>query len=332
MAFDMTTFKKEIEAKAYEIFFDSLPAPDEPWRQFVKIDEDTSRILVTTDSLAYVDELDEWNEGDPLNYTEPKQGYTIYGKLRFFRKGRKVSWHQRQITSVVDELLSQVKDWADAYVRTKNNLIRRMIEEGALTAGSPVFDQSVAGIVDPSGNFIYDGKPFFANDLSGSGGTDNRHPLKYDPTQLFTNYAALPLTYENLLTVYTNMKENKVDDYGRIITVRPDILLVPTALEVTARQLVEADFAPHDATTPSKPNPFKGVLKVVVWDELQHNDAWVLIDSRMGGIVVRENVEDIEMTVWIDNETKELRCDFIAKFGAYVRNWRAFYGCNLPQA
>ena len=48
--------------------------------------------------------------------------------------------------------------------------------------------------------------------------------------------------------------------------------------------------------------------------------------------MVLENVEDVEINVWVDNETKEVRVDCIAKFGAYIRNWRAFYGCNLTQS
>jgi len=335
MPYDITTFKEYIEKEAYSIFFDSLPAPDQPYYQFVEVDEDTGKILHQTDSLAYSGTLDTWEEGDTLTYEEPQFGYPVYGRVRFFRKGRKLTWHQQQIQSLADQLLAQVRDWAWAYTRTKNEWIRRMIEEGALTAGSAVFNQSIAGSdpwTDPTGNFIYDNKPFFANDLSGTGGSDNRHPLKTDPTKLYENYAALPLTYDNLLTVYNKMVQNNVDDWGRKIEVRPDILLVPTALEVTARQLVEADFAPHDDTTPSKPNPFKNVLRVVVWPELQVSDGWCLIDSKMKGIVVLENPADVDINVWIDEKERALYCDIVCKFGAYVRNWRPFFGCNYPQS
>ena len=337
MAFDLSRWTSKITSDAYELFFDSLPAPNEPWREFCEIEEDTSRILVQTDSLAYAGELEIWEEGDSLVYETPKDGYTVYGRVRFFRKGRKISWHQKQVKDMEAELMRQIKNWAEALAYTRNKWIKTMLEEGAKTAGHSVFNQSIsassgAAWTDPTGNFIYDNKPFFGDDQRNAGGCDYRHPVKADPSILLRNYQALPLNYDNLVAVYNEMKQNGIDDYGRKISIRPNILLVPPALEITARQLVEADYMPHDSTTPSKPNPFKGVLNVLVWDELEDQDAWYLIDSRMKGIVVFDNPEDVDINVWVDPDTREVRCDITAKFGAYVRNWRPFYACNLAQS
>lgn len=336
MALDLTRLKEYITSRAYEIFYDSLPETDEPWRQFCEIKEDTSRILVQTDSLTYAGELSPWEEGDALVYEEPVDGYTVYGRVRFFRKGRKIGWHARQIGDVVNELLDQIRNWSEAVVYTRNKWIRTMLENGALTAGHTSFDQSIngtGGVVfsDPTGGFIYDGKPLFADDQTAAGGTDNRHPAKFNATVLFTNYQALPLTYDNLITVYNAMKSNNIDDYGRKMDIQPDILLVPTNLETVAEQLTMSEKVPSDTGTPSKPNPLYGKVKPVVWNELNTTDGWILIDSRLKGMVVFDNMQDIDINVWIDNDTRELRCDITAKFGAFIRNWRAFYGCNLPQ-
>ena len=329
----VTDFTKKLEAEAYEVYFENLSPPEEPWREFCEIDENVDKLLWQEESFSYGGKLEEWTEGGAITEEPRKKGYLVYGVVKAFARKKSITWHEQVAAGDIrDQLLTAVKSWARAVSNTKNEIIATMIEKGALTAGHPIFNQSGWGFTDPTGNFIYDGKPFFANDLSGAGGTDNRHPAKFDATVKFTNYAAVDLTYENLLTVYNNMIQNNIDDYGEKISVQPDILLVPKALEVTALQLVNADFAPHDSTTPSKPNPFKGKLRVISWEWLSNNSGWCLIDSKLGGIKVVDSPEAVDIRIDVKDEERTIVCSVVTRFGAWVRDWRAFYGCNYPQS
>ncbi len=64
------------------------------------------------------------------------------------------------------------------------------------------------------------------------------------------------------------------DDQGRNLNIRPNILLVPPALEVTAVGLMT-----HDKLADDKPNPYKGMATVVTDSRLESDTAWFLLDT-----------------------------------------------------
>jgi phage major head subunit gpT-like protein len=64
------------------------------------------------------------------------------------------------------------------------------------------------------------------------------------------------------------------NDAGRPLNIVPNILLVPPALEATARTLMI-----NDRLEDGKPNPYKGTAEVVVWPQLTSDTAWFLIDG-----------------------------------------------------
>ena len=87
--------------------------------------------------------------------------------------------------------------WAQGLVNSKESHAAKIFINGGFTAGHAVFNQSTAGRVDPQGDFIYTGKPFFA--LTG-----NNHPAK-DGSTYFNSLGALSLTSTNLQTSYNQM-------------------------------------------------------------------------------------------------------------------------------
>lgn len=64
------------------------------------------------------------------------------------------------------------------------------------------------------------------------------------------------------------------DDEGRNLNIRPNILLVPPALEVTAIALMT-----HDKLADDTPNPYKGMAEVVCDGRLSSDTAWFLLDT-----------------------------------------------------
>ncbi|MXR36713.1 Mu-like prophage major head subunit gpT family protein [Craterilacuibacter sinensis] len=69
------------------------------------------------------------------------------------------------------------------------------------------------------------------------------------------------------------MKKFK-DDEGRPLNINPNVLLVPPALEDTARALLTVDKLED-----GKANPYKGTAELVVDARLSSDDAWFLLDT-----------------------------------------------------
>jgi len=64
------------------------------------------------------------------------------------------------------------------------------------------------------------------------------------------------------------------DDEGRSLNIRPNILLVPPALETTAIGLMTNEKLADDT-----PNPYKGMAEVVCDGRLSSDTAWFLLDT-----------------------------------------------------
>ncbi|QPJ61695.1 MAG: head protein [Candidatus Nitronauta litoralis] len=71
----------------------------------------------------------------------------------------------------------------------------------------------------------------------------------------------------------TKMREFK-DDEGRPLGLRPNVLLVPPALEDTANLLMDSERLQD-----GKQNPYRNSAEVVVGDYLTDPDAWFLLDT-----------------------------------------------------
>ena len=64
------------------------------------------------------------------------------------------------------------------------------------------------------------------------------------------------------------------DDEGRNLNIRPNILLVPPALEITAIALMT-----HEKLADDTPNPYKGMAEVVCDGRMSSDTAWFLLDT-----------------------------------------------------
>lgn len=71
----------------------------------------------------------------------------------------------------------------------------------------------------------------------------------------------------------TAMYEFK-DDEGRSLNIRPNVLLVPPALHITAKCLANDEKLADDT-----PNPYRGMFEVVMDGRLSSSTAWFLLDT-----------------------------------------------------
>ena len=115
------------------------------------------------------------------------------------------------------------------------------------------------------------------------------------------------------------------DDRGNLISVQPDLILVPRNLEETAWEIISSkgkvDSAENNA------NFHFGKYKLAVWDYLTDTNNYFVIDSAMAKMFLQ----------WFDRIPLEFFQDksfdtLIAKYAAYDRfsfgwsDWRWVYG------
>ena len=121
------------------------------------------------------------------------------------------------------------------------------------------------------------------------------------------------------------------DDRGELISVVPDTLLVPVALEELAWELIASEKKVNSAE--NNPNIHYGRYRLIVWDFLNGNDEndspWFLIDSRYAQMFLN----------WFDRVPLEFAMEeefdtLVAKFRAYMRyssgwsDWVWIYGSD----
>lgn len=113
----------------------------------------------------------------------------------------------------------------------------------------------------------YDGQYFFDVDHPVAGGSVSNLGTK---ALSASTLAAAQASYGAARTAMRRFK----DEDGRPINVSPTVLLVPPALEDTARALLTVDRLED-----GKPNPYKGTAELVVESRLTSDTAWFLLDT-----------------------------------------------------
>lgn len=106
------------------------------------------------------------------------------------------------------------------------------------------------------------------------------HP-RTDGGAVISNYATADFSEASLETALVQMRAT-VDDKGQLVGISPDTVVVPPALEKEAGILL--DSTGRVGTANNDVNPYKGRLKVVVWDRIGaaaggSDTAWFLLDS-----------------------------------------------------
>ena len=154
------------------------------------------------------------------------------------------------------------------------------------------------------------------------------HPYSPNNATVQSNFSAYPLSIDNWDTIRQNAAA-LTDDRGQKIGVNLDTILVPRALERTARQIFDPKAQWEPGSAEFTVNMFAGGVSIVVWDYLTDNNAWFGLDSRL----MKRHLK------WQDRVALEFgrQDDFDGigqKYRGYVRygrgftDWRWVYGCN----
>lgn len=156
-------------------------------------------------------------------------------------------------------------DIEDDNIGVYNMTVDDMGQQARLWPDDLVFAAILAGGTETS----YDGAAFFSNSHSlGSSTIDNL-------------IASTALTPDNFAAVRAAMMEYAGED-GESLRVRPDVLLVPPALEVKARKIVQASTVVESGAAVD--NVLRGLCEVVVAPQLSasaggSDTTWYLLDT-----------------------------------------------------
>ncbi|KAB7624327.1 Mu-like prophage major head subunit gpT family protein [Alkalilimnicola sp. S0819] len=170
-------------------------------------------------------------------------------------------------------------------------------------------------------NLCYDGQPFFDTDHEVAGASVSN---KGTTALSIATLAAAQGSYGAARTAMRKFK----DDEGRPLNIIPNVLLVPPALEDTARALVT-----NDRLEDGKPNPYKGTAEIVVDARLESDTAWFLLDTSKPVkpfIYQQRKAPDFVQQTEMDSDNVFMRKKY--RFGAEARAaggygfWQLAYG------
>lgn len=146
--------------------------------------------------------------------------------------------------------------------------------QGELAAYFP--EERVADVVNAGFTATcWDGKTFFATDHPGEtkAGVATTYSNRGTAVLSASTQAAAIASLGAGLKALRGMKNDK----GRPVRIRNLKLVVPVALQDVANVL-----ATNDKLEDGKPNPYKGVVMVEVWEELTSDTAWFLFGEGGG--------------------------------------------------
>ena len=311
-------FTEMMKKDLYGYFWESYPEIPPRYEQIFEVVESKAAYEMFTTAIG-LGELLEKPEMEDIQSDTPMESYTIVCKNRAFARSVTLSKESIEDAQKGGNLLSTVVgSWGKEIPRTKEKFYAQFFNYGAYTAGHAVFNNSIPNVVsDPSGNFIYDGQPFFSD----------AHPDKVGNT--YSNYlASTSLTYDNLKAAYTRYTDtNSRDERGEKIEQEPDVLLIPRGdMRFTAQEILNSEKEPgvFDNTT----NVLRNIIQPLEWAYLKDSDGWFL-GKLKAGLMATDRMADIEIDFFQNEIQKSYTATVYTRFGGAVTSWKMWISANI---
>lgn len=196
------------------------------------------------------------------------------------------------------------------------NIINQMPEDLA-RAGRSKLETDVASIFNnafDASSAIYDGKALISD--------NHRYETEAANAGTGSNLVTGALSPTSIKNAIIKMRQT-TDSAGKKILLQPDVLVVPTALEWYANELIKS---PHIVDSPNNNiNSLAGKLRVVAYDFLDDDKAWFIMDSNRHKLQFFWRVKP-EFTKGNDTD------NFVAKYNGRMRysygvsDWRGIVG------
>lgn len=308
-------FTENYKNDLYKYFWEAYPDEPPKYEQIFDVVQSGNAYEEFTSAIG-LGELLEKPEGEDIQADSPMEGYTIVTRNRTFSRKVRFSYESVADSKKTANMLSKVVGtWGRRLPTTKEKFYAKFFNYGAYSAGHDVFNNTITNVVtDASGALIYDSKAFFADD----------HPDKAGNT--YDNYnTSTSLTHANLKTVYnTYTTTNNRDERGEIISLVPDVLLIPRALGFTAKEILNSLLVPD--VTNNTTNVLKNIVDPLEWSYLTDTDGWFLGAKKQG--LMATDREDISLDFFEDEDSLDYAARIFTRFGGAVTNWRFWIANN----
>lgn len=254
-----TSFGQLLEPGLRRIFFETYKAIPEQYSKIYNMLNSTKAVEREWGMGALSDWTERTSELSEVSYAKVSPGlartYTHKAFTRGFMVGREL---------FDDDQYNQIEKMPKALARAGKAHVEKMAMLPLING----FSKDVGGV---GASAIYDGQPLFSA----------VHPLVDHATKKCSNLATGALTSANLQKAILQMR-NTVDEAGNLVVFTPTRLVVPPALEYTARVILESTAIPGSANNDI--NVVKGALELVVLDYLGtvnggSDTAWFLQDG-----------------------------------------------------
>ena len=134
------------------------------------------------------------------------------------------------------------------------------------------------------------------------------------------------MTSTNLQTGYNQITNtNNFDERGEKISLRPDVLLIPSSLRFTARTILESDNVVGSANNDI--NVTQNLVEPIEWQYLTDTDGWFLGHKQKGVRFLERKAPVIDF--YQDETDKKFYATVDARWGATVLDWRYWYAANI---
>lgn len=265
----------------------------------------SDRNIEKDSSASGLSKLVQFSEGEEVSYEEKNQGYDVtYTHTKFGLAS--------QVTQELweDDQFNQMKriptDLARAKMRTLDQAGADIFNYG-FTVGGGGLSTFTAG----------DAVALFSSAHTRTDGGSNQ-----------SNTTTADLAEDSLETALVSMRAT-VDNKGQLVSIQPDTLVVPPALEKEARILL--DSQQRTGTANNDINPYKGRLNLVVWDRLGSaaggsDTAWFVMDKSAHYLnhFMRSD-RGLEGPEW-DFNTKSAKWSVVCRWSFGWSDWRGIYG------
>jgi hypothetical protein len=275
-----------------------------------------------TTSAIGIEKLHKRGENAPVVKVKLGEGHTIYVAIRSFDVMLETSFElNRDFVKIQNFLKNAIKaNMPLAVEETKEQLLASVFNDGGLTAGADVFDNSVPEVnLNPSyGDLCYDGAPFF--NLS-----DNlRENLVGDE---FHNGIALPFSSDNLKTAHTRLTAtNAKREIGTPFNNTQDlVLVVPTALSLDADEVLNSKLIAGNNN--NNKNSLRGRYTPIENPWLTKATQWQI--GRRGFGIEMFLPDGPDFDFWEDKDIKKFKASAHIDLAIGVTNWRGWVGSNF---
>ncbi len=257
-------------------------------------------------------------QGQGFTFRSPVQGWQSFVAYKTFFDAVKFDKEEVEDNVKNGEIGNTLKNyaasWGEAYRVTKEEFAASFFNQGGYTTGDQIFNGSWGNNTDSSGNYLYDGKPFFnlvGNPRTSKGGVATYYNARTTTTLNETNFGTL---YD--LMAVTNAKTEVDTNMDN----KPNMILTQEGSDARAAWKI-INTSGNSGSLPNSElndrNPWAGKLKVQDWRYLS-GDAWFVLEAKAEELEFDDKQKPV-MEFYRNKETRGYMATIDTRFGVHLK-------------